>query len=293
MRTGLVLPCSNLVLQLFPWMKLACMKLLTRTYCSLLAVLALLLLPGCDKLFDFTPYDARPDEDLRGLNAQHAGDIRTALAGVNGPLTIAFTSDPHYHYADLSDIVAHINADPSVDFTVVPGDLTDQGMLGEFEAFARIMQELDRPWLALIGNHDHLSNGRIIFETMFGPRNFMMDVAGFRFIFFDDTVWESNMAPDLPWLGQALSGAGSLVPIVVTHIPPFTDQLVGVYEHQMQQLLVDAEVPLFIHGHLHRFNDHFPYADGVRYHCVPWPEDRSYSKVTLDGGTITIEHIRL
>lgn len=269
------------------------MKWHTRTYCSLLAGLALLLLPGCDKLFDLTPYDARPDEELRGLNAMHMAEISAALAGSSDAISIAFTSDPHYHYADLSDIVAHINADPSVDFTVVPGDLTDQGLLGEFEAFARIMQELDRPWLALIGNHDHLSNGRIIYETMFGPRNTYMDVAGFRFIFFDDTVWESDMAPDLAWLEQVLDGAGSLVPLVITHIPPFTDQLVGVYEQQFSRIVEEAEVPLLIYGHLHRFNDHEPYGDGVRYHCVPWPEDRSYSKVTLDGGNITIEHIRL
>ncbi len=272
---------------------LAAMGRIKRTYRWSSVAFLLLLGTGCNKVFDLSPYDALPAEDLRGLNAQHSGEIRAALAGNTGPLTFALTSDPHYHYSDLSDIVAHINADPSVAFTVVPGDLTDQGLLGEFEAFARVAEGLDRPWLALIGNHDHLGNGRSIFETMFGPRNQVLDVAGYRFILFDDTVWESGMPPDLDRLEQALESKGSHVPVVITHIPPFTDQLVGVLEQQLTALLVDAEVPLFIHGHLHRFNDHEPYSDGVRYLCVPWPEDRSYAKVTLDGTSVSIQHVVL
>lgn len=269
------------------------MKRIRREYRSLLAASVVLLLSGCDKVFDLTPYDAIPAEEFRALNAANTAQIIAALAGNDGPVTIGLTSDPHYHYSDLSDIVAHMKGDPTIDFVVVPGDLTDQALLGEFEAFAHIMQGLDVPWLALIGNHDHLGNGRIIYERMFGPRNVVMDVQGYRFILFDDTVWESNMPPDIQWLEQMLDGTGERVPIVISHIPPFTDQLAGVYEEAIQQRLADSGVPLFIHGHLHRFNDHEPYGDGVRYHCVPWPEDRSYSKITLDGGNTTIEHIRL
>lgn len=256
-------------------------------------MLGLMLIAGCGKVFDITPYDADPEEELRGLNDEHAAAIQAALDGGVGPITFALTSDPHYHYADLSDIVAHINGDPSIAFTVVPGDLTDQGLLGEFEAFARIMQGLSKPFLAVIGNHDHVGNGRTIYETMFGPRNSWLDVAGYRFVLYDDTVWESGMPPDLPWLETVLNDAGSRIPIVITHIPPFTDQLVGVYEQPFRQLLADAGVPLLIYGHLHNFNDHEPYGDGVRYHCVPWPKVRSYSKVTLQGQEVTIEHIRL
>lgn len=269
------------------------MKGLSSKYHLYSAVLAILLLAGCGKVFDFTPYDAVPAEEFRALNASNTAQIIAALAGLNGPVTIGLTSDPHYHYSDLTDIVAHMKGDPTIDFVVVPGDLTDQGLLGEFEAFARIMQGLEVPWLAVIGNHDHLGNGRLIYERIFGPRNVVMEVFGYRFIFFDDTVWESNMPPDIQWLDQALAGAGELIPIVITHIPPFTDQLVGVYEDAIQQRLSAAGVPLFIHGHLHRFNDHVPYGDGVRYLCVPWPEDRSYAKVTLDGSSVSIEHVVL
>jgi 3',5'-cyclic-AMP phosphodiesterase len=260
---------------------------------SFLCGLFLLFLLGCGKLFDVTPYDATPPDDLRDLTAVNKAAIEAQLQGHSGAFTFALLSDPHYHYSDLKDVVAHMRTDPTIRFVLVPGDLADQGLLAEFEWFARGMQDLDVPWLALIGNHDHLGNGRAIYEAMFGPRNFTMDLPGYRFVFFDDTVWESNMAPDFAWLDGALAGAGDRSPIVVTHIPPWTDQLVGVYEEPMRQRLANAAVPLFIYGHLHRFNDHQPYGDGVRYLCVPWPQDRSYAKVMLGGPEIVIQHVRL
>ena len=252
-----------------------------------------LLLTGCGEVFDMTPYDVRPPAGLRGLTSEHLARIASAGVGAVGPVTIGFISDPHYHYGDLADVVSHMRADPSIDLVVVPGDLTDQGLLGEFEWFARTMGGLTVPWLAVIGNHDHLGNGRLVYEAMFGPRNFTMDLPGHRFIFFDDTVWESDMPPDLAWLDKALADAGERIPIVVAHIPPFTDQLEGVYEEPLRQRLADAGVPLFIHGHLHRYGQSEPYRDGVRYLGIPWPEDRSYVKLVVDGTELAVERVRL
>jgi Icc-related predicted phosphoesterase len=147
--------------------------------------------------------------------------------------------------------------------------------------------------LTVIGNHDHLGNGRTIFETMFGRRNEIVDVAHYRFILFDDVVWESGQAPDIQWLQWALMGAGSRIPVLMAHIPPFTDQLTGAYEQAIRELAEVYDVPLFIYGHLHQFNDHEPYADGVRYLGVPTPQRRTYVKVTLMGQEVTIQEVRL
>ncbi len=264
-----------------------------RTPLILFVGAALALLSGCGKWFDVSPYDAEPPDDLLDLTATNTVRIQDELSGHQGTLTFALTSDPHYHYGDLNDIVEHMRADASIRFVVVPGDLTDQGLIGEFVWFARTMQELTVPWIALIGNHDHLGNGRSIYESMFGPRNVVMDVAGYRFILFDDTVWESDMPPDMVWLQAALNGAGERIPIVITHIPPFTDQMVGVHEEPFRTMVAVAEVPLVLHGHLHRFKDFTPYQDGVRYVCVPWPKERAYVKVILDGGEFQIEVVEL
>lgn len=252
-----------------------------------------LSLVGCDKLFDITPYDTKPPADLRGLNNAASQRIIADHGRLEGPITIGLLSDPHYHYSDMADIVSHMRADASIDMVVVPGDLTDQGLLGEFEWFARGMQALTVPWIAVIGNHDHLGNGSTIYEAMFGPRNFVLDLAQHRFIFFDDTAWESDQPPDLAWLEQALAGAQDRVPVVFTHIPPFSDQLTGPLEEQMRALFADANVPVVVHGHLHRYAFNEFYWDEVNYLCVPWPEDRSYAKLTLNGSQVQVEHIKL
>ncbi len=266
---------------------------MSRSFIALSILACVAMGPGCGKLFDLTPYDASPPDDLRDLTATHMARIRSDLEGHQGPFTFALTSDPHYHYGDLTDIVAHMRNDASIRFVVVPGDLSDQGLIEEFTGFARVMEELSVPWLATIGNHDHLGNGPGIYETMFGPRDFVMDLPVHRFIFFDDTVWESDTPPDLAWLSNALAGAGDRVPIVIAHIPPYSDQLQGSLEYAMRDLMAGDTVPLFIHGHQHAFNDHEPYLDGVRYLCVPWPKKRAYVKVTLDGGEITIDQVML
>lgn len=255
--------------------------------------LLLIVFSGCDKLFDITPYDAAPPKDLRLLNAAAAGRITEGLGGADGPITIGLLSDPHYHYADMADIVSHMRADASIDLVVVPGDLTDQGLVGEYEWFARGMQALDVPWIAVIGNHDHLGNGSTVYEAMFGPRNFVIDLARHRFIFFDDTAWESEQPPDIAWLEQALAGVGERIPVVFTHIPPFSDQLTGPLEEQMRELFADAMVPVVVHGHQNRFAFNEFYWDEVKYLCAPWPEDRSYAKLTLDGRQVQVEHVKL
>jgi len=252
-----------------------------------------LTLDGCAKIFDLSPYDVLPPDGLRGLTALNLERARGALEGHTGPLTVAFTSDPHFHYGDLADVVGHMGGDRSIQLVMVAGDLTDQGLIGEFEWFARGMMGLDVPWFAVIGNHDHLGNGRAIYERMFGPGNMVLDLAGHRFILFDNTVWESDAPPDLDWLEAALADAGDRVPIVVAHIPPATDQLAGGIGERMHRLMADASVPIFIHGHQHVFLEYQPYHDGPRYLCVPWPRDGAYAKVTFEGRSFTTERIAL
>lgn len=176
---------------------------------------------------------------------------------------------------------------------IVPGDLTDQGILQEFQWFTDMMTDLNKPWIATIGNHDHLSNGRLIYEEMFGARNFIVDLAGYRFIFFDDTVWESDFPVDLDWLENALEGAAANIPIVIAHIPINNDQLADGTGDRIRELLDLHEVELFVHGHLHAFVDQPASGGGVHYLGIPWPRSRHFVRVQLTGEEINVQHVPL
>ncbi len=250
-------------------------------------------LASCTEVFNISPYDTLPENGPQDLTNRNISRWQERSGGTNGPMTIAFVSDPHFYYSDLADVVSHINSDPTVDLVIVPGDLTDQALVREFEWFHDRMVDLTMPWIAVIGNHDHQSNGRLIYEQMFGQRNFLVDINGYRFIFFDNTVWESEIPPDMPWLSSALAGAGELVPIVIMHIPPQNDQLADGQGAQMRELFAVHEVPHVIHGHLHAFAEYTLPGSDTQYLCVPWPRAREYARVTFDAGEVLVERISI
>jgi predicted phosphodiesterase len=257
----------------------------------LFPIVLLLACTGCNDVFDITPYDTPSGSDPAGLTKRNINGWKERSAGFEGPITIALTSDPHYYYGDLADVIDRVNLDPSVEVVIVPGDLTDQGLLGEFELFTNVMARCQHPWIATIGNHDHLSNGRQIYEQMFGPRNFHVDLRGHRFIFFDNTVWESDMPPDLGWLQQTLASSGDLKPVLIAHIPKHDAQLENGYGSSIVQLLEQYGSKLFLAGHVHGFSDRFE--QDVRYVTIPWPRERHYVKVVLDGDQVQVHAIAL
>jgi 3',5'-cyclic AMP phosphodiesterase CpdA len=266
-------------------------KALQRYLRVALQVTFLLAVSGCDDLFEVTPYDVEVPDDLVGIGASNEVRIRTLLDGTSGPITFGVTSDPHYYYDRLNAEVSRMDADADIRFVVVTGDLTEQGLDQEYEWFAREMNTTSKPWLAVIGNHDHLSNGRQIYERMFGPRNRYLDAGDHRLVVFDDVVYESEAPPDTTWLAAAVAGADGRQVTVLTHIPDWTDALEGPMGDGIHAILARNGVRLVLHGHLHGFVDHFPYGDSVRYVCAPWPRDGGHMKVTLDGADVTVENV--
>lgn len=245
---------------------------------------------GCEDIFDVTPYDTPSDQAAEKLTEKNIALWQQRSGSGHGPMTIALTTDPHFHYGDLGDVVAHINARPAIDAVIVAGDLTDQGLLGEFELFTDVMNGMDKPWITVIGNHDHLSNGSTVYERMLGARNYTVDIREYRFIFFDDVNWESDETPDLAWLQAMLATTGERIPIVIAHIPPNNDQLTDGLGVSMRQLLIEHDVPLFIHGHIHAYQQ---YTDGVAMLSLPWPAERMYVLLTMQQDHFTIEPVAL
>ena len=64
------------------------------------------------------------------------------------------------------------------------------------------MKNLNKPYLTVIGNHDYLSNGEVIYKQMFGDYNYSFEFNKNKFILFDDIIIESNNNPDFNWLSM-------------------------------------------------------------------------------------------
>jgi len=247
-------------------------------------LLVMFLFTSCSDVIEYSPFDTlvrQRESNRKNINKIDATSVDT--------LVFVFMADSHIFYDELKDAVACINADPSVRFVVVGGDITSLGLAQEYEWYYEIMKKLKVPFVTAIGNHDYLSNGQKVYNKMFGPTNFTFGVGNYLFIVFDDVVWENNnRSPEFSWLSRQLSDTVHFK-LLVTHIPPWSDQLEHSYQPVFKQILSDGKPLVALFGHTHAF-DSGQYT-GVTYAVTGTIEDRTYLKVTLSGNIVNIQKI--
>lgn len=219
-----------------------------RNITSLLIIVGCLV--SCEDIFQYSPYDA-PVTDCN-VNEKNIQQLSTCQpADTLWFITIA---DVHHSYDELTDAIKKINTQNYISFVAVCGDVTDEGLASEFQWYNHIMNNLDIPYITIIGNHDYRSNGRIVYEKMFGQTNFTFDIVGYHFIGFDDVVWENgNRQPDFAWLNNSLKETSHSIQVVFAHIPPWTDQL-DLDLIKLETLIKkNPDHVLVIHGHEHNY----------------------------------------
>jgi Icc protein len=249
-----------------------------------------LVLVGCEDVFIQHPWEVEVPDDLRDLNTPAILDVQASLA--NDTFSFAVIGDPHFYYDDLDDAFDHINADGITQFTVVAGDLTDQALTQEFTWYARVTLDHFKPVVSLIGNHDHLANGRLIYERMFGPRNRVFHAGGVRFVLFDNVEIESDVPVDHAWLDAVLGEPFAGRTILFMHIYPSDVQLVGQPLEMLNGIMETHRPDAVIMGHLHGFaQGTFP--GGTLWTTAPWPRRREYLRVDVRPDTILYERIHL
>lgn len=215
-----------------------------------LAIIALLIV-SCEIPFQFSLYDA--DTSDSNVNEKNIARI-LSYKDDNDTLTIAAFADSHNYYDELRKTVRCINSAKNVDFVIVGGDVTETGLLNQYETYLNEMSKLKIPYITVIGNHDFLSNGCKIYQKLFGPVNFYFDYNGYRIVGFNDNVWENgNKAPEFDWLDEVLS-EGKCKSIVVAHIQPWTDAQLGEkYSTIYENVIESNDVIISIGGHSHGF----------------------------------------
>lgn len=258
-----------------------------KTFWRVLSEIALLLTCSCNKLTDYSPYDANTKHsDLNALNIAKIQNIRQPVDSV----AFIAISDTHTNYSDLRAAVTAINQMPAISFVVVCGDVTNLGLCKEFDDYHHLISRLTVPVVTLIGNHDYLSNGKLIFTKMFGPTNFYFDIGDFRFVAFDNVVWENgNCAPDFKWFQKALAVPDGTTSISCYHINPGDCQLQNGYTDALRKIIETNPVSLSIFGHGHSCKSEE--INNRTYLMLPDISKRSMARVTLSGQAATVKMI--
>lgn len=107
------------------------------------------------------------------------------------PVTFALLTDMHVNPGSSSDtslnlIVDDINRS-NFDFTIVTGDLTNEGSNAELGAVKKALDRLIRPCYVLPGNHETnwAESAGITFNKLWGNDRFMFDFQGYLFAGFN------------------------------------------------------------------------------------------------------------
>lgn len=250
---------------------------------------------GCDS-FEYSPNQAFDSNTPRNLNDRNLALLKEKALS-DDTVTIAFVGDSQRFYDDVEDFVSKVNEIPSVDFTLLAGDITDFGLLNEFEWINDAFSKLHSPYMAVIGNHDVVGNGENVFKRMFGPLNYSFVYDSIKFVVHNTNGREylGDGVPDLKWLRTQLSEertADVRHVVAVSHVPPtngdFNAGLVPDYT------ALFASTPGFVaslHGHIHDHTDGYPFNDGVRYVTSFAFNQRSFLIVRIVNGKFSTEII--
>ncbi|HQO02625.1 MAG TPA: metallophosphoesterase [Spirochaetota bacterium] len=256
---------------------------------SALASMPALLLPGCYFDLEYSPY--MTNVDYENLNAGNLEKIAALEAGREYGNTYRFglISDTHHFYTETKKVIGIFNSRSDLDFVVIIGDTTNQGLLREFNWGYDVIKKLKYPYINIIGNHDCLDYGIEIFEKMYGPLNFSFSFLGTEFICFHNNNWESS-EPDYGWLAQKASSSTAAHRVLFAHIDNsgcafnrFSQSQVDTFNNIISEYFDCA-----IHGHAHE-NSKEDMVNGVPRYQIGSPGYGHYMVVTFNNGIFEVE----
>jgi len=251
----------------------------------------ILTFTNCDNIFEYSVYQANVKTKQKNTTAKNL-ELLENTKSESQDFKFAFITDVHYFYNNLRTVINDINNKDDISFVIFGGDIADQALLKEYEIFYEIMQNLNKPYFTVIGNHDYNSNGSIIYREMFGDYNYSFEFNNNKFILFDDIIWESNKDPDFDWLSKALTDNTAFKQsFVFAHIPTVVSEDLSVdMRETYKSILIENNVSLSVHGHTHSYF----YEEGeVDFLIVPALKKPTYGVIGVKGDSFNIEIIEL
>ncbi len=260
-----------------------------RTTLPLLFFTIIALLTSCDHVFDVHPYDMNISGE-HNINATNIAKIQS-ICEDKDTIRFAVISDSHLYLTDFADQVKDINRRDSIDFVIHLGDLTETGTTKEFDWSRGELQKLNKPYVALIGNHDFLGTGDQLYKWMYGEHNFSFIVNGIKFVALDTNAMEyDHMAavPNFTYMeNEATVGTTPFHrTVVMMHAAPYSDEFNNnvskAFDYYVRQF---PGLMFCLYGHDHQDTIRDIFNNGVIYYGINSSNHRTYHifTITPDG----------
>ena len=250
-------------------------------------------LAGCNK-FEYSPNEVRLKDDELNLTAKNLARIEAMNLDQRSTVRFAVISDTQRFYDELDAAVDALKKRNDLDFVIITGDITDFGVTKEFRWINERMQQLSIPYLTVIGNHDCVGNGKKLYQAMFGPFDYTMNIGRNRFVFINTNSLEFlHPVPDLDFFAQALHDVDNFDnAFVFSHIAPYDNDFDQELAPEFIRISRDRKVRVSIHGHKHGHTEPKQYyGDGVEYLIVGSVERRGYQEITINNQQVEIKRI--
>lgn len=247
---------------------------------------------GCNSI-EYSPNQKFDGDTPQNVNAAEIATLPAKAAGSD--VKIAVSGDTQRKYFEAELFVENINARNDVDFVILNGDISDFGLLLEFEGIYKIYSRLKVPFISVIGNHDQVANGYDIYRRMYGETNFTFNYAGIKFICHDSNSREHNFdgtIPDMKWLKNNLGLEQGIDHIIaLSHVPPtdadFDQKLSKPYEELFN---TTPGMLASIHSHQHQPDVIFRTSDaGIPFIITNAVVNRAFTIIAIKNGKLSAQ----
>jgi len=190
-----------------------------------------------------------------------------------------------------------------IDFFLVIGDITDNGLKVEFNLSKADLQEVGIPYYVAIGNHDlYQTNAWDLWKETYGPSCYSVSFSDYLKIIFLDSASGLIGKTQFNWLENELKNSPGFTCLashfaIYNGVTPSIWRLTSADErYKLISLMRDYKVNAFYSGHYHAFT-HTEFS-GIDHFIVgsmfPHSLDEgghAYLLVSVDNGNISWEKI--
>lgn len=186
--------------------------------------------------------------------------IAISFAYGQSAIKFAHVSDTHIGSnnadMDLRRTIEDINNDPTLQFVVISGDITEFGADKEIMLAKQILDSLNKPWYIIPGNHDGnwSESGANTFKRIFGSETFYFKAG--KYVFLGTSCGPNmRMGPgqipreNIEWLDSVIKTIPANTPVIFVNHYPMDAGLNNWFEALDRLKQKDIQLILCGHGH--------------------------------------------